>query len=65
MQTFEIYMPAEILEKYRLNYMQKIETAIHQVNSLNEQRFNAVEKAMMEHRRPAIPKGLELDDLMI
>ena len=45
--------------------MQKIETAIHQVNSLNEQRFNAVEKAMMEHRRPAIPKGLELDDLMI
>lgn len=59
MQTFEIYMPRDMLQHYKDHYLKDVnEEILKQIND-NNKRFNAVE--VMLTRQRAVPKNLDLE----
>lgn len=61
MQTFEIFIPQNLLQQYKHRYLVDVETNIQKMNNENAATANAVQKAMTNP--PAIPTGLDLDSL--
>lgn len=59
MQTFEIYMPRDMLLHYKDHYLKDVnEEILKQIND-NNKRFNPVE--VMLTRQKAVPKNLDLE----
>lgn len=56
LQTYKIYIPLALFEKYRTTYVQELETAINERTSKNQALSGAASKFFS--RDNAIPKGL-------
>lgn len=63
LQTFEIFIPMKLMSHYRMDFMQEVEQGIQNKNTENTQLYNTVQRTL--HRSPAIPVGLNLEDLEI
>ena len=61
MQTFEIFIPRDLLKEYKLSYLQDVQTQIQKRNNENQNTFNSVQKALA--KTPAIPQGLDIESL--
>ncbi len=61
MQTFEIFIPVTLMKHYRTSYLQEVTQNIQKKETENTQMYNAVQKSI--YRSPAVPIGLNLEDL--
>ena len=61
LQCFEIFIPEELLSKYKTEYLFNVNNAIDQTNNELMAKYNTLQKQLTA--QPAIPHGLDLEEL--
>jgi len=62
LQTFEIYLPPELISRYKQNYLLQVDTEIGRTHTKNENALHAESKLLA--LRAAVPIGLDMQILM-